>query len=794
MHAIFEDVRDAARGLRRRPLFAIAGVGLLACGLAASSTVFSFVEAVMLRPLPMIPDADRLIRVQERAAGDRPGRSPFHNVIPADMERIGAVVPSLEATAAMLDGGSIAFSGPDGATRIPAVRTTAGFFEVVGVAPALGRAFTPEDERQGAAPVVILSHAAWQRVFGGRMDALGSPMTLFFRSHAVIGVMPRGFDFPGGPDVYLPLTSSPFTTRFHVATGLARVREGVPLERVRAEIDAAVAALAADAPAAGHGVGARVMTWRDSVTERVRPALRILVVAAALVLALATANLGGLLTDRATARLRELSVRRSLGATTGRVVRLLLAEGLLLGAGGAVAGSLITALTLRTVVALSPADLPFRDAVRLDLRVLAFTALLAVVTGVVAGLVPAIRTRRGPLVAGERSDGALRPARGSGLLVAGQIAVAVLLMSSAGLLLRSFATALRVDPGVRTEGVLTAGVTLSQRTRYPDDARQLAFFREVLDLMRAMPGVTAAEVGIYAPLSGALPVELSRQAGSDGFQTLYLNAVSAGFLPLLRVPLLEGRRFEPRDDDERAERVALVSRLAAARLFPGEPAVGQMIHREDQGYRVIGIVADVRQEGPLEEARPMVYVPFRQYPFGAGTFVITGSLDPGVMGNALRGVIRRLDPGLPVDRMETLASIVDESLAQPRFYSVTVGVFGALALGLAVAGLYAVVAFAARRRMFEFGVRSALGARPRDNLWLVYRQGLILAFAGVVAGLVLALYAGRAIGGLLYQTEPSDPLTLAFAAGSTLLIALAAVVTPAVRAARVDPVVALRTE
>lgn len=190
----------------------------------------------------------------------------------------------------------------------------------------------------------------------------------------------------------------------------------------------------------------------------------------------------------------------------------------------------------------------------------------------------------------------------------------------------------------------------------------------------------------------------------------------------------------------------------------------------------------------------MVYVPFRQYPFGAGTFVITGSLDPGVMGNALRGVIRRLDPGLPVDRMETLASIVDESLAQPRFYSVTVGVFGALALGLAVAGLYAVVAFAARRRMFEFGVRSALGARPRDNLWLVYRQGLILAFAGVVAGLVLALYAGRAIGGLLYQTEPSDPLTLAFAAGSTLLIALAAVVTPAVRAARVDPVVALRTE
>jgi ABC-type antimicrobial peptide transport system permease subunit len=312
--------------------------------------------------------------------------------------------------------------------------------------------------------------------------------------------------------------------------------------------------------------------------------------------------------------------------------------------------------------------------------------------------------------------------------------------------------------------------------------------------MRAVPGVTAAEAGMWAPLSGALPVEVAREPGSGARQRLYLNTVTPGLLPLLRVPVLQGRGFETRDNDERSEHVALLSRMAAAELFPGETPIGQLVHREGESYRIVGVVADVRQEGPLEDARPMLYIPFRQFNFGAGTFVITGRLEPAALSSALRGIVRRLDPDLPLDRVETLASIVNESLAQPRFYSVTVGVFGALALGLSVAGLYAVVAFAARRRTFEFGVRSALGARPADNLWLVYRQGLALSLGGVGAGMVLAFYAGRALQGLLYHTEPSDPAMLGLAASGTLLIALAAVLTPAIRAARVDPVVALRSE
>lgn len=797
MTILLEDVRDAWRGLRRRPLFTLAGVGLLACGLAASSTIFSFVEAVMLRPLPMIPDSDRIVRIEERGTNPRSGATRFHNLMVSDLERIAAAAPSLEAVTGMLgflDGGDIPFTAGEGATRIPAVHATAGFFDVVGVRPALGRPFTAEDQRASAPRVVVLSHAAWHRWFGGRTDALGDVMTLAYEPHTVIGVMPRGFRFPGETDVYLPLKVSPFTSRFHVATALARVRPGVSLERVHAEVDAVIAAIAADAPAAGHGDGARVQSWRDAATEDVRPAFRILVAAAALVLALATVNLGGLLMDRATSRLRELSVRRSIGATNARVVRLLLAEGLLLGIGGAIVGALITALTLRTVVALSPADLPFRDAVRLDLRVLAFTAVVAVLAGTLAGLVPALRTRRGPMLVGERAEGTARSASGSNALVAAQIAIAMVLVSSAILLTRSFVTALRVDPGIRTDGILTASVTLNQRSRYPDDARQLAFFHDMLDSLRAIPGVTAAEVGMWAPLSGALPVEITRDPGSEAKQPVQLTTVSPGLLPLLQVPVLEGRGFEVRDNDERAERVALVSRLAAAQLFPGESPIGRLIHRPAESYRIVGVVADVRQTGPLDDARPMVYVPFRQFNFGAGTFVLTGQLSPAALTAAVRDVVRRRDPDLPLDRLETLTAIVDESLAQPRFYSVTVGVFGALALGLAVAGLYAVIAFAARRRMFEFGVRSALGARPSDNLWLVYRQGLVLALAGVAAGLVLALYAGRAIGTLLYRTEPSNPAMLALAAGVTLLIALAAVVTPAVRAARVDPVVALRAQ
>lgn len=797
MHTALEDLHDAWRGLRRRPLFTLAGIGLLACGLAASSTVFSFVEAVMLRPLPMIPDADRIVRIEERGTNPRTGAPRFTNLMVSDLEQIAATVPSLEATTGMLgflDGGDIPFTAGDGAIRIPAVHATAGFFDVVGVRPALGRPFTAEDQQANAPRVVVLSHAAWQRWFSGRPDALGQVMTLAYEPHTIVGVMPRGFRFPAETDVYLPLRHSPFTSRFHVATALARVRPGIPLERVHREVDAAIAAIASDAPGAGHGEGARVLSWRDAATERVRPALRILAAAAALVLVLAAANLGGLLMDRATARGRELAVRRSLGATNTRVVRLLLAEGLLLGIGGALVGALITALTLRTVVALSPADLPFRDAVRLDLRVLAFTAGLAALTGTLAGVVPAIRTRRGPMLVGERAAGMARSARGSNALVAAQIAIAMVLVSSAMLLTRSFVTALRVDPGIRTDGMLLASITLNSQARYPDDARQLAFFHGMLDSLRAIPGVAAAEVGLFRPLSGAIPLEISREPGGEEKQRIQVTAVSPGLLPLLQVPVLEGRGFEARDNDERAERVALVSRTAAAQLFPGESPVGRFIHRPAERHRIVGVVADVRQAGPLDEPPPLVYLPFRQYPFGAGTLVITGHLPPAMLNAAVRGVVRRLDPDLPLDRIETLAAIVDESLSQPRFYSVTVGVFGALALGLAVAGLYAVIAFAARRRMFEFGVRSALGARPSDNLWLVYRQGLALALTGVAAGLVLAFYAGRAIAGLLYRTSPSDPAMLALSAAVTLVIALAAVITPAVRAARVDPVVALRAE
>lgn len=790
LRTIADDFGDAWRGLRRRPLFAAAGIGLLACGLAATSIVFSFVDALMLRPLPLMDASDTLVRIQERSSKPGVAGAQFHNLTAPDIVRLGEAVPSLAATAAMVDGGTIPISTPDGATRIPVARATSGFFDIVGVRPFMGRAFGVDDDQPGAPRVVVLSYAGWQRLFAGRADAIGARVTLNREVHTVVGVMPRGFRFPAPSDAYLPMRRSPFTERFHVATGLARLRPGVSLEQVNAEVDAVIAALAAEEPGARHGTGARVLPWREVATERVRPAMRILVAAAALVLILAAANLGGLLAHRTTARSREMTVRRSLGATNAAVVRLLVAEGIMLALGGAAVGLGLTALTLRTVVALSPTDLPFRDAVHLDLRVLGFTAMVAVLAGIVAGLVPALRARRQSLVAGERSGPRSGVARSARILVVAQIAAAMVLVSCAGLLMRSFANALAVDPGVRTEGILAAGISLSNN----DEGRQRAFFGRALEELRRTPGVTAAEVSLWAPLDGSMPVTVTRYRDDRQKTSIFLNAVTPGFLSLVRLPVLEGRGFEDRDD-ERREPVALLSRMAATLLFPGEPAVGRTLISDEDSFRVVGIVGDVRQEGTLEEPRPMIYVPFWQHSlFGAGNFLIETDTDPAGIFAALRAIVRRLDPDVPLDHAGSLSAMVDEDLAQPRFYSVVVGVFGALALGLAIAGLYAVIAFATTRRMFEFGIRSALGARPIDNLWMVCRDGLSLSLIGILLGALIAARATHLLQTLLYGVRAGDLRMLIVAGGLMLMIALLAVLTPALRAARVDPVAALRAE
>jgi putative ABC transport system permease protein len=379
----------------------------------------------------------------------------------------------------------------------------------------------------------------------------------------------------------------------------------------------------------------------------------------------------------------------------------------------------------------------------------------------------------------------------SNVLVISQLTAAMVLVAGSSLLIRSFVTAMRVDPGVRTDGVLTSGITLP-RTRY-DEARQHQFFLAALDSLRAVPGVRAAAVGTLGPLQGAIPVDVSLDPGGQSTGSLRLNGVSTSYMELLSIPVLAGRNFE-RHDDQNAERVMILSRLAGTRLFPDGSLLGRTVYKDGEPWRVIGVVEDVRQEGLLKDLEPVAYAPFHQYFLGAGTFVVVGSSDPASLANSFRQVIRRLDPDLAVDRIETLASVIDESLAQPRFYAVTVGVFGALALGLAVAGLYVVIAFAARRRVYEFGVRSALGARPRDNLWLVYRQGLVLSVAGVAVGGLLAFNVTQVLGALLFRTEPTDPVLLGLAAAITLVTALAACMIPALRASRVDPVVALKSE
>jgi predicted permease len=472
----------------------------------------------------------------------------------------------------------------------------------------------------------------------------------------------------------------------------------------------------------------------------------------------------------------------------------------LIGLGGAIVGLLATGLVLDTVVSLSPADLPFRDAVSIDGHVLATGLVLALVGGLLTGLLPAFRTGRAGVGAGLNDRSArsgLLDGRGAGgrMAVIAQVALATLLLTAAGVLVTSFGRAIRVDPGVRTDHILTASVTLS-RDRYGDTADQLAFFDRALERLNVLPGVQGAAVSLFAPLRGGLPFGLSRSPETPAAETELpadIYPVSPTYFSIMGIEVLEGRGIRQSDDAD-AEPVVVLSRQAARTYWPDGSAVGRMLYYGGTGYRVVGVVSDVRQSGLLEEQRPLAYFPFHQYPFNAGSFILRTVGDPMHTAPELRAIVQALDPELPVDRVETLADAVWSSLAEPRFYAVLVGTFGVLALLLASAGVYAVVLLAVRRRLFEFGVRAALGARPTENLGLVLRQGLVMGALGVLTGSLAARAVVDLLAGVLYQTDPHAPAVAVFAAVLMLIATVTATLSPAMAAARVDPVEALRAD
>lgn len=809
MDTLLQDLRLALRRLRRSPTFTVVAVATLALGIGANVAIFSVVHAVLLRPLPMRDDA-RLVRLYTV------GKQGPSLTSPLDLRDLREQARSFEgmvglASAAMTLGADGPESSPE---KVQAGLVTAEFFQVLGAGVQLGRALQAGDDAPGAPRVAVLSHGLWQRRFGGSTSVLGRSLDLGADAPwTVVGVATPGFDFPARSELWTPLMwdasmVTPEARGGHWLEVYGRLAPGVSLEAARTEVAGIARRLAEQYPKTNADTGASVEPLRDVLLGNVRPSLLLLLGAVGLVLLIACANLTHLLLARAASREGELSVRLALGASRGRLARELLLESALLSLLGGAAGLLAAMWALDALALLGPRDIPRIDEVSLDRTVLAFTAGLAVLTTFLFGLVPALHASRADLGRGLRamSGGGGTSAhrhRTRSALIIGETALAVLLLVSAGLLLRSFVHLRGAEPGFQPEGVLTVKLELPPLHYRFGSAAPLAFYDGLLERLRALPGVQAAGAVSALPMEGGIkwtvPMKDAQRPAAPGdapWETR-VRIITPGALEALRVKVLRGRGLTAEDRGE-GGRAVLVNAEAARRFWPGEDPVGRTVSTEMNwgngtfGGRVVGVVEDQALDGLGAPAMPELFVPYEQARGTGMTLLVRTDGEPLALAAAVRAEIRARDASLALGSVRTLASVVDGTVAPLRFYLLLVGVFAGVALVLAAVGLYGVVAYAVLQRTRELGIRMALGARERQVTGLVLGRYLKLTAAGLVLGLALAAGASRALTHLLSGVRPVDPVTYAGVVGVLGLVAFLAALLPARRAARVPPSVALR--
>jgi putative ABC transport system permease protein len=800
-----QDLRHTARSLRRTPGFTATAVLVTALGIGANAAVFSIVDQVLIRPLPY-PEPQRLVRLWTRT----PDFGQLE-LSPANYRDWRRMSRSFEQMGSYFASSAVNLVGVGEPLRLESSGVDAELLTTLGVEPALGRLFEPADDREGAPGTVLLSHALWQRAFAGDPAVIGRVVRLDDESFSVIGVMPPQFAYPSRrTQLWRPLRLGPraFEDRSDAfLEAVAKLKPGVSLEQAQAEMDLMVRQLEREHPAENAGMGAQVVALRDAVSRQTRLLLAALSGASACVLLIACTNLASLLLARAVGRRKELSVRAALGAGRERLVRQLLTEALVLALAGGLAGVAAAGLSVPLLGALVPATLPTGEATPLDTRVLAFAAGLTILTGLAFGVLPALRSCGGDGAAGLREGarsglGGTRQRLRAGLIVAEVTACVVLLIAS-GLLIRALWRVQSTDPGFRTEGVLTVQTPLPL-PRYAITARRAEFYDRVLPEVRGLPGVTSAAYASFLPLLHGGGIWSVRMPGAPPVPersgpTASLRFVTPGYFAAMGIPLQRGRDVAD-SDSYQAPFVAVVSASLAQEHWPGQDPLGQRFGFAQKERQVVGVVADVRMRGLERESEPQVYIPYRQVDDGAQDYYIpkelviraTGDLQP--LAAAVRGIVRRAEPELPIAALRTLQEVV-ESQTAPRVIQLRVlGLFTGLAVLLGGLGIYGLLSFLVSQRLPEFGVRIALGAGSRDLLRLVLRQGLALAAAGGLLGLVLAYGAARAMQALLAGVRPDDASTYAAAAGVTLLTALVGSLVPALRALRVDPTRALRAE
>ena len=795
MGALIRDVRFALRYLRKDPAFTAVAVLTLALGIGANSAIFSAVNALLLQPMP-VKEPARLVVVRDvqAGAGEAPASYPEY----LDWKERGRIFQQLGAYFST----TFPLTGAGEPEQLSALRMTSGMLSLLGLRPPLGRDFRPEEENPEAERVALISRGLWRRRFGASPEVIGRKILLGGDPFSVVGILPDAFPFGGHPDVVIPLrVKAEWAVRgLHFITVVGRLRSGPDLAAARAEVEGVAKALNSEG-VTRHGIA--VTPIQDYFVSDSRPALLILLVAVGMVLLIACANTANLLLARGAGRRKEIAIRMAIGASRARLLRQFLTEAVLLASMGGCLGLGIAAWGVDFLVASAPA-LPRFDEIRIDGWVLGFTALLSLLTGLLFGLAPALQAgsadQSDNLKEGGRAGGGAPRQRLRTLLVMGEVAVSLVLLIGTGLLVRSFLRAIHDDRGFDGSRVLTATLALPNAP-YPDAGKQTAFYTQLLEKVSALPGVEAAGVVSHLPLGGdntnsGLLIE--GKTFPDNEPPLADDRlVSPDYFRAMGIPILKGRGFTERDDAS-APQVALINETLARKFFPGENPIGKRIgmNWKSEGWQeVIGVVGDVRHDGLDLPLFPTVYVPYRQAIDPGMVLVVRAkNHDPLQLAGAVRAQVHAIDPNQPISSLRTMDEVASASVAPRRFSTVLLGAFAGLALFLASLGIYGVIAYSVTQRTHEIGIRMALGARRADVLRLVIGQGLRPVGLGLLAGLLTAVPLTRLLSGLLFGVGATDPWTFA---GIPLLLAsvgLLACYFPARRAARVDPLTALRHE